>query len=54
LSDKGRIENVALQGVRFRDGLRSPCGNAIREVRGPVCAGVEVSRSILAKDTMNT
>jgi ornithine--oxo-acid transaminase len=34
LVDEGMIENAALQGVRFLDGLRSICGNAIREVRG--------------------
>jgi ornithine--oxo-acid transaminase len=65
LVDEGMIENAALQGVRFLDGLRSI--RAIREVRGrglmlavelhPEAGGARrycealQSRGILAKDT---
>jgi ornithine--oxo-acid transaminase len=67
LVDEGMIENAALQGVRFLDGLRSIRANTIREVRGRgLMLAVELhleaagarrycealqSRGILAKDT---
>jgi ornithine--oxo-acid transaminase len=67
LVDEGMIENAALQGVRFLDGLRSIGANTIREVRGrglmlavelhPEAGGARRccealhSRGILAKDT---
>jgi len=67
LVDEGMIENAALQGVRFLDGLRSIRANTIREVRGrglmlavelqPEAGGARrycealQSRGILAKDT---
>jgi ornithine--oxo-acid transaminase len=67
LVDEGMIENAALQGVRFLDGLRSIRANTIREVRGrglmlavelhPEAGGARRycealrSRGILAKDT---
>jgi ornithine--oxo-acid transaminase len=67
LIDEGMIENAALQGVRFLDGLRSIRANTIREVRGrglmlaielhPEAGGARrycealQSRGILAKDT---
>jgi ornithine--oxo-acid transaminase len=34
LVEEGRIENAAVQGARFLDGLRSIRSNTIREVRG--------------------
>jgi ornithine--oxo-acid transaminase len=68
--DEGMIENAALQGVRFLDGLRSIRANTIREVRGrglmlavelhPEAAGARrycealQSRGILAKAPTNT
>jgi ornithine--oxo-acid transaminase len=67
LIDDGMIENAALQGARFLDGLRSIRANTIREVRGrglmlaielhPEAGGARrycealQSRGILAKDT---
>jgi ornithine--oxo-acid transaminase len=67
LIDEGMIENAALQGARFLDGLRSIRANTIREVRGrglmlaielhPEAGGARrycealQSRGILAKDT---
>ena len=67
LIDEGMIENAAIQGTRFLDGLRSIRANTIREVRGrglmlaielhPEAGGARrycealQSRGILAKDT---
>jgi ornithine--oxo-acid transaminase len=67
LVDEGMIENAALQGARFLDGLRSIRANTIREVRGrglmlavelhPEAGGARrycealQSRGLLAKDT---
>jgi ornithine--oxo-acid transaminase len=67
LIDEGMIENAALQGARFLDGLRNIRANTIREVRGrglmlaielhPEAGGARrycealQSRGILAKDT---
>jgi ornithine--oxo-acid transaminase len=67
LVDDGMIENAALQGARFLDGLRSIRANTIREVRGrglmlavelhPEAGGARryrealQSRGILAEDT---
>jgi ornithine--oxo-acid transaminase len=67
LIDEGMIENAALQGARFLDGLRSIRANTIREIRGrglmlaielhPEAGGARrycealQSRGILAKDT---
>jgi ornithine--oxo-acid transaminase len=67
LIDEGMIENAALQGARFLDGLRSIRANTIREVRGrglmlaielhPEAGGARrycealQSTGILAKDT---
>jgi ornithine--oxo-acid transaminase len=38
LIDEGMIENAALQGARFLDGLKSIRANTIRDVRGRNCA----------------
>ena len=67
LVEEGMIENAAVQGARFLDGLRSIRSNAIREVRGRgLMLAVELhpeagdarrycealqARGILAKDT---
>jgi ornithine--oxo-acid transaminase len=67
LVEEGMIENAALQGARFLDGLKSIRANTIREVRGrglmlavelhPEAGGARrycqalQGRGILAKDT---
>jgi ornithine--oxo-acid transaminase len=67
LVEEGMIENAAVQGVRFLDGLKSIRANIIREVRGkglmlavelhPEAGGARrycealQKRGILAKDT---
>jgi ornithine--oxo-acid transaminase len=67
LVEEGMIENAAVQGARFLDGLRSIRSNAIREVRGRgLMLAIELhpeagdarrycealqGRGILAKDT---
>ena len=69
LVEEGMIENAAVQGARFLDGLRSIRSNAIREVRGRgLMLAVELhpeagdarrycealqGRGILAKDTLS-
>ena len=70
LVEEGMIENAAVQGARFLDGLSSIRSNTIREVRGrglmlavelhPEAGGARrycqalQARGILAKDTMGT
>jgi len=66
LVEEGMIENAALQGARFLDGLRSIRANTVREVRGRglmlavelhrkpaarAAIGALQARGILAKDT---